>query len=96
MNTVSKILPIRYLGYFDTVRGQFDVTNEANVIELGDVDLIKSTIINILFTDGPKSVDYLLVTFADQMFVIERDGPASYCKRLVSYHPLMSKVKLTA
>lgn len=96
MNTVSKILPIRLLGYFDTIRGEYDVTNDVNVIELGDVDLIKPAIINLLFSDGPKMVDYLLVTFAEQMFVVERDGPTSYCKRLVSYHPLMSKVKLAS
>jgi hypothetical protein len=95
MNIVSKILPIRYLGYFDTTRGQFDVTKDIDAIELDSADVIKSTIVNLLFSDGPKTADYLLVTFSGQMFVVERDGPASYCKRLVSYHPLMSKVKLT-
>ena len=95
MTTVSKILPIRHLGYFDTIRGKFDVTTDVNAIELDSSDAIKPTITSILFSDGPKTVDYLLVTFAEQMFVVERNGPASYCKRLVAYHPLMSKVKLT-
>ena len=92
--TVSKILPIRYLGYFDTVRGKFDVASEIAAIEIDSSDGIKTAIVNILFAEGPKAVDYLLVTFSDQMFVVERDSPTSYCKRLVTYHPLMERVKL--
>ena len=94
MNVISKILPIKYLSYFDTVKGVFDVSKNENVIEIESSDKIRETIVSLLFSDGPKTVDYLLVTFEDKMFVVERDSISSYCKRVITYHPLMEKVKL--
>jgi hypothetical protein len=92
--TVAKILPVRYLGYFDARKGVFDVTKDTSAIELDDANQIKNHIVGLLFAEGPKTVDYLLVTYDTKMYVVERDSDKSYCKREVTYHPLMEKVKL--
>lgn len=96
MTIVAKILPIRQTGYFDTVKGDFCPASKAAVIDLEDTSKIKETIIKLLFHDGPKDVDYLVVAYGDKTYLVERDSETSYCKKEISYHPLLSKVKLTA
>lgn len=95
MTTVAKILPVRLTGYFDTVKGDFCPADKAVAIELEEVAKIKETIIKLLFSDGPKTVDYLVVAYGDKTYLVERDSETSYCKKEITYHPLLSKVKLT-
>jgi hypothetical protein len=96
MTIVAKILPVRQTTYFDTVKGDFCPASKALAVELQDVTKIKETIISLLFTDGPKLVDYLVVAYGDKTYLVERDSETSYCKKEITYHPLLSKVKLTA
>jgi hypothetical protein len=96
MTIVAKILPVRHTGYFDTVKGEFCPAAKAVAIDLDDTLKIKETIINLLFHDGPKTVDYLVVAYGDKTYLVERDSETSYCKKEITYHPLLSKVKLTA
>lgn len=91
---VSKILPVRYVNYFDTVRGSFTTNDNVHPLELADGAKIKESIVTLLFADGPKTIDYLLISFTDKLYIVERDGTTSYTKREVSYHPLMAKVSL--
>lgn len=97
MNTtvIAKILPIRFMTYSDNCRGLYKNTPPA-AIEIFDVNRIKETIVSILFSDGVRVVDYLLICWDSKIYVIERNGEKSYCKREVSYHPLIEHVKLTA
>jgi hypothetical protein len=94
--TIAKILPVRYTNYFDTVKGDFCPANKVEPVELEDVAKIKDTIISLLFNDGPKTVDYLLVAYGGKTYLVERDSDTSYCKKEISYHPLLSKVEMTA
>lgn len=93
MNIVAKILPIRRTGYFDTVRGDFCPAAKSVPIEIHEESKIKETIINILFSDGPRTADYLLVSFDGRVYLVERDSETSYCKREITYHPLIDKLK---
>ncbi|NBR07283.1 MAG: hypothetical protein EBT92_16175 [Planctomycetes bacterium] len=74
----------------------FRPAENATAVELTEVSKIKETIINLLFTDSPQTVDYLVVAYSDKTYLVERDSDTSYCKKEITYHPLMSKVKLTA
>lgn len=96
MTIVAKILPVRQTRYFDTVKGDFCPASKSVSIDLEDTSKIKETIINLLFNDGPQTVDYLLVAYGDVTYLVERDSETSYCKKEITYHPLLSKVKLTA
>jgi hypothetical protein len=96
MTIVAKILPVRLTGYFDTVKGDFCPAAKTAAIELEEVAKIKETIIKLLFSDGPKTVDYLVVAYGDKTYLVERDSETSYCKKEITYHPLLSKVKLAA
>lgn len=94
MAIVAKILPIKYNNYFDWVRTN-DVKTVSPVIELTDGAKIKDTIIELLFKNGKTMFDYLLVTFDSKIYIVERDGDSSYCKRDITYHPMMNLVKLS-
>ena len=87
----AKIAPVKYNSHFDWVKGKSSHIPDVNVIELEDVQLIKENIIDLLFK---KMFNYLLVSFGTSVFVVERDSPTTYCKREVTYHPLMELVKL--
>lgn len=87
----AKIAPVKYNNHFDWVKGKSSHIPEVKVIELEDVKLVKENIIDLLFKN---TFNYLLVSFGTSVFVVERDSPTTYCKREVTYHPLMELVKL--
>jgi len=86
----SKILAIQYNDYFDWLRAD-KVSNIPNnvLVELVDDSLIKSTIVELLFT---KRYSYLLVAFGGKVYHVEKDTDTSYCKKEIEYHPLMDVV----
>ena len=94
MNIVAKILPIKYNNYFDWIKTN-DSKTVIPVIELTDGVKVKDTIVELLFTNGKTMFDYLLVTFDSKIYIVERDGDSSYCKRDITYHPMMNLVKLS-
>jgi hypothetical protein len=93
MNTIARILPVRHTNYFDTIRGDFCPAVKSVPIDIHEESKIKETIISILFNDGPRTADYLLVSFDSKVYLVERDSDTSYCKREITYHPLIDKLK---
>lgn len=90
MSIISKILAVQYNDYFDWLRlDKADNIPNNHLVELGDVNLIKSTIVELLFT---KRYDYLLVAYDGKVYHVEKDSDSSYCKKEITYHPLLEKV----